>query len=141
MIDDSADLEAAVEFIQTTLYNCQQSKESAWLFNSKLQDSRAEVPISRQVSGRLHHFVVDRTFIDENGVRWIIDYKTTKPELGVTVEEFVQQQVELHAPQLTTYRRLFEQMESRPVRTAVLFTSLPKLVEIDCQRLTDQHHQ
>ena len=130
LIAEPGDLDEAIDFIETTLTTCQQSSESAWLFDRKLQDSQAELAISKLVSGHLYQFVLDRTFIDHEGVRWIVDYKTAVPDSSLTIEEFVDQQCQLHAGQLATYRQLFEEMESRPVRTALLLTSLPRLVEL-----------
>jgi hypothetical protein len=74
-------------------------------------------------------YIIDRTFIDQEGVRWIIDYKTGAPKDG-NETEFVERQSILHAPQLIQYKELFGKLESRQIRTALLFTSIPKLVEI-----------
>lgn len=127
---DSRVLSDTLGFIQSSLEKCLTDSESAWLFDPGLQDSRTEAPVSRSIAGRLQHFVIDRTFIDGQGTRWIIDYKTTSPEPDADVGEFIAQQCQLHAAQLKAYRKLFEQMESRTTRTALLFTSLPKLVEV-----------
>jgi ATP-dependent exoDNAse (exonuclease V) beta subunit len=123
-------LSDTLAFIQTSLESCLADSETAWLFDPGLQDSRTEAPVSRLVAGRLQHFVIDRTFVDGEGTRWIVDYKTTSPEPDIEVEEFIVQQCQLHSVQLATYRSLFEQIESRTIRTALLFTSLPKLVEV-----------
>jgi len=127
---DSKAIDEALRFIQTTLEKCLADKQTAWLFKPDLQDSRAEAAISRSIAGRLQHFTVDRTFIDKEGVRWIVDYKTTSPEGSSDIEAFIEQQCQLHTDQLANYRKLFEQIESRPIRTALLFTDLPRLVEI-----------
>ena len=44
--------------------------------------TRCELPITGLIGGKLYETVIDRTFVDENGVRWIIDYKTSSHEGG-----------------------------------------------------------
>lgn len=127
---DPISLDAAIQFIEKTLDKCLSDSTIAWLFDPNLQDSRTEAALTSAVGGRLRHFVVDRTFIDNEGVRWIIDYKTSTADQQSDIESFITQQCQLHTEQLINYRRLFENMESRPIRTALLFTDLPRLVEI-----------
>jgi ATP-dependent exoDNAse (exonuclease V) beta subunit len=77
----------------------------------------------------VHTHVIDRTFIDSNGVRWIIDYKSSQPLGKQSLESFLAEQVALYSGQLSRYRSLFENEDNTGVKTALLFTSLPKLVE------------
>ena len=80
-------------------------------------------------NGYVQTHVVDRTFIDKEGVRWIIDYKSSEPPPHQTMEDFIGEQIELYSGQLNRYRRLFSDEENRGVKTALLFTSIQKLVE------------
>ena len=56
--------------------------------------------------------MIDRTFIDENGVRWIIDYKTSAHE-GSDLENFLEQEKERYREQLERYARLMVQRDDR----------------------------
>jgi hypothetical protein len=47
------------------------------------------------------------------------------------LESFLAEQVALHSGQLSRYRSLFENEENKGVKTALLFTSVPRLVECD----------
>lgn len=123
-------LDEAVSQVEETVMRCLNDAACAWVFDGNLRDSATELAISRTAGGRLFNAVVDRTFVDERDVRWVIDYKTATPEPGVPAERFIAQQIELHRTQLTRYRSLFEELENRPVRTALLLTALPRLVEI-----------
>ena len=40
--------------------------------------------------GRLRSVVIDRCFVDRDGVRWVVDYKTSAHE-GGGLEEFLDQ--------------------------------------------------
>jgi hypothetical protein len=69
--------------------------------------------------------IIDRTFID-NGVRWIIDYKS----LELNHDTNLQLTAEQYREQLETYANLFAN-EGLPVQTAILFLSLGKLIKIN----------
>ena len=120
----------ALAFIEESLASCRTSPQCAWLFNNALAASATELPVSRWHGGQLYQFVVDRTFIDSTGTRWIIDYKTAAPTAGVAEADFLDRQCRHYRPQLENYRRAFTEMESRPVKIALLFTAIPRLVEL-----------
>ena len=72
---------------------------------------------------------IDRTFVDDDGVRWIVDYKTAFHE-GAGVEEFLGGQVESYRAQLERYARLMRKWDARPVRAALYFPLLQEWREI-----------
>jgi len=51
--------------------------------------------------------VIDRTFVDEQGVRWIIDYKTSTHE-GGDVDAFLDNEQLRYRGQLERYARLLQ---------------------------------
>ena len=54
-----------------------------------MRKPRASCQIAGLIEGKLCEGVIDRTFIDEDGVRWIIDYKTSVHE-GAGLENFLE---------------------------------------------------
>ncbi len=50
---------------------------------------------------------IDRTFVDQDGTRWIIDYKTSRHE-EEDVDAFLDQQQERYKEQLEKYGALME---------------------------------
>ena len=46
--------------------------------------------------------VIDRSFVDAAGVRWIVDYKTSRHE-GAGLDEFLDREQERYRPQLERY--------------------------------------
>ena len=68
---------------------------------------------------------IDRTFVDADGVRWIIDYKSTT-HFEDDVVEFIDQQIEDRAykKQLERYARAFQQIESRKIKLGIYFPLL-----------------
>ncbi|HXP64024.1 MAG TPA: hypothetical protein VN815_01005, partial [Steroidobacteraceae bacterium] len=64
--------------------------------------------------------VFDRSFIDDTGVRWVIDYKTSQ-HLGGKLETFLDQEVERYRPQLERYGRLARRLGPEPVHLGLYF--------------------
>ena len=62
--------------------------------------------------------VVDRTFVDDDGRRWIVDYKTSSHE-GAGLDAFLDRERERYAAQLATYARLMG--GERPARLGLYF--------------------
>ena len=74
--------------------------------------------------------IIDRTYIDEGGVRWIIDYKTGE-RTGGNVEGFFKQEIERYRPQLESYEELIRlQGETRLIKKALYYPLHQRLIEI-----------
>jgi hypothetical protein len=86
-------------------------------------DEKSEWALTAEVDGELRRLVVDRSFIDEMGVRWIIDYKTGAHE-GGSLEEFLAEEERRYAPQLERYATVVSRMGAAPVRMALYFPML-----------------
>ncbi len=83
-------------------------------------EAGCEVSFTTHRNGLIQTHIIDRTFVD-NGVRWIVDYKTTQQEDKPDV-------LQNHAEQLQRYRSLFA--ETDDVRCAILFTASGRLVTV-----------
>ena len=70
------------------------------------------------VDGALVNAVIDRTFIDRNGTRWIIDYKSGY-HAGGNLDAFLESEAARYRGQLMLYQRLFEQMGETDIKTAL----------------------
>ncbi len=73
--------------------------------------------------------VLDRTFI-ENGIRWIIDYKTSSHG-GGDLEGFLENEANRYREQLHRYKKAMGLTETRPIKTALYFPLLDRLLEVD----------
>ena len=87
------------------------------------QDARCELPLTL-LQDQPRHFVIDRTFIDEQGTRWIVDYKTGEHLAGDRVA-FLDQEQARYREQLETYGRILYLLEDRPIRLALYFPMFP----------------
>jgi ATP-dependent helicase/nuclease subunit A len=123
---DADALNAALASVRTQLRNCIDDPDLHWLFATRHVDDACELALVSYVDGYRRDHIVDRTFIDANGTRWIIDYKSARPGEEQDIDEFLQQQSALYRQQLLDYAALFSE-DSRPLQLALLFTMLPAL--------------
>jgi len=74
---------------------------------------------------------IDRTFVDSDGTRWIIDYKTSRHE-EEDVDAFLDQQQERYKEQLEKYGALMKLHEDEPIRLGLYFPLLKGWREWKC---------
>ena len=91
-----------------------------WILERRLQEDLREHALSGYGQGEFSRVVFDRSFIDEAGVRWVIDYKTSQ-HLGGGLELFLDREVERYRGQLEHYGRLARRMGPQPVRLGLYF--------------------
>ena len=112
----------AVERVESALGRMLRDPKGRWILD-RHSEGECELPITGLVDGKLYETVIDRTFVDENGVRWIIDYKTGSHE-GGGLEKFLDDEQERYREQLERYARLMLQRDPRPIRLALYFPLL-----------------
>lgn len=127
---EAAALERAVERVVAVLQSAVDDGEGRWLLSGEHGERLNEFAVTVADGARFRHLVIDRAFIAADGVRWIIDYKTSSHE-GGDRDAFVRSEVERYAPQLRAYRQAFACLEQRRTNTALYFPLLRLLRTID----------
>lgn len=130
-LDSESELAEAVSMVRDAVARSIEDDIDSWIFDHSLKESSCEISISQKTAFGDRKFIVDRSFIDQDDTRWIIDYKTASPGVDQNLEDFISSQSEQHMQQLQNYKSLFEAMETRPVKIALFFTSIPRLVELN----------
>jgi ATP-dependent exoDNAse (exonuclease V) beta subunit len=103
--------------------------DGRWIVQA--HDSHAsELPLTGIVDDEIVHIVIDRTFVAD-GVRWIVDFKTSEPGEEIAINDFLDAEAVRYAPQLQRYAEIAAAMFQAPIRTALYFTAIPKFHEID----------
>ncbi len=119
--------EAIVDRASEAIENCLASTRGRWILEQN-EDSACEMAVTAIIDKQPVNLVLDRTFVD-NGVRWIIDYKTSVHS-GGDLEGFLQNESDRYRDQLTRYRQAIAITETRPIKTALYFPLLDRLVEV-----------
>ncbi len=94
-----------------------------WILCSAHREAASERALSGLAEGRLRSIVIDRSFIDAEGVRWVIDFKTSVHE-GAGLEEFLDSEVQRYRGQLAAYAALARGLGAQPVRAGLYFPLL-----------------
>jgi ATP-dependent helicase/nuclease subunit A len=116
-------LDAATARAAAAIRNTLEDTRGRWLLEQAHADARSEHELSAWIDDRLVAGTLDRTFVDEHGVRWIVDFKTGVHE-GGSVERFLDEEVERYRPQLERYARLMRRIDRRPLRVGIYFPLL-----------------
>ena len=117
------DLVEATNNVETALIRLIKDDRGKWLFSAEHVDQHNEYEVSGIYQGRIINIKIDRTFVDKEGTRWIVDYKTS-PHRGHDLEAFLDQEQERHCPQLEKYGTLVQGMDGRPVKLGLYFPLL-----------------
>ena len=117
-----ADLAEAAKHVENGLLRTLRDPRGRWILKRHSEDE-CELPMTGLVDGKLYEAIIDRTFVDETGVRWIIDYKTGAHE-GGDLDTFLENEKTRYTEQLERYARLLFQQDGRPIRCALYFPLL-----------------
>jgi ATP-dependent helicase/nuclease subunit A len=117
------DLQRAAAVVLEALTRAVSSDRGRWIFAPEHSESRSEWALTGIAGGRLTNVVIDRSFIDANGTRWVIDFKTSRHE-GGGLDAFLEQEMDRYRPQLETYVALARGMGTAPVRAGLYFPLL-----------------
>jgi ATP-dependent helicase/nuclease subunit A len=92
-----------------------------WIL-SRHDDDRREYELTGRAADQTIRVIVDCTFID-NGVRWVVDFKTSSHQ-GGSVDAFIDNEVERYRAQLERYASLLRLLGPEPVRLGLYFPLL-----------------
>lgn len=125
----AAEMQEAVDRVEAALVQALSDDRGKWILrshsNAVCEYSRCGVFDGQVVSAR-----IDRTFVDDQGTRWVIDYKSSSHE-GAGIDAFLDNERERYREQMVRYRSLFGLLENRPVRTALYFPLLNAWRELE----------
>lgn len=130
------ELDEALRRTKHSLANAIGNPQLRWALGSQFVESQTEQPLTAlEEGGLVTNHIIDRTFVDNAGVRWIVDYKTSiypgKVDDKKALGEFIQQQVEYYQPQLERYGRLFAELENSPQKWVLYFSYIDQWVELN----------
>ncbi len=123
-------LELAQAGVEQALGTTLQDPAGRWLLRGDHLEARSEWVLTSMdtATGRPADLVIDRSFIDaQTGIRWLVDYKTSRPEPAEPIEAFLVRQAQIHREQLLRYRQALGEITAEPLRCALYFTALGRL--------------
>ena len=118
-----SELEVATGLVRQALVNTLEDERGRWILDPGHREAHNEFMVSGLHRGRPVKAILDRTFVDTDGMRWIIDYKTSRHE-GADRDAFLQRELERYAEPLARYRSLLTALHPQPVTAALYFPLL-----------------
>ena len=94
-----------------------------WLFDPGHRDAHSEYALTGMRDGTPVHVVLDRSFVDAEGVRWIVDFKLSQHQ-GAGREAFLDSEQERYRPQLDAYAEVVRGLGPQPIRLGLYFPLL-----------------
>lgn len=119
MNGNNEEIECAVKRIILALTSAINDERGQWILGTQ-QHAQNELRITSIINNRFMSSVIDRTFCDSTGIRWIIDYKTSSHE-GSNIQDFLDREQIRYAHQLNHYAKLMQKMDSRPIKLGIYF--------------------
>lgn len=126
------EMDSAIARVEKAISQCLADSRGRWIFDAH-SEAQNELAISGIAGGQVVEARIDRTFVDERGVRWIIDYKSTSHRGGGT-KAFLEEQLQRHTAQLNRYAAIFAPREERPIKLGLYFPLLGEWREWDAPR-------
>jgi ATP-dependent exoDNAse (exonuclease V) beta subunit len=98
-------------------------EKGRWLMQPHV-GARSEYSVTSLREGVPVHAVIDRTFVDEEGVRWIVDFKTGS-HAGSDRELFLDREQERYRGQLEGYAEIMARLDpGKPIKLGLYFPLL-----------------
>ena len=119
---DEDELEVSASRVVEALCAVLEDPRGRWLLEGRAI-SESELPMTLVGQECLEHVRIDRTFVDDDGLRWIIDFKTSTHE-GGELEAFLESEVERYEDQLARYASAIARIDERPIRVGLYFPLL-----------------
>jgi ATP-dependent helicase/nuclease subunit A len=98
-----------------------------WILDAH-EEARSEFALAGVVDGTVQRIAVDRTFVDESGTRWVIDFKTAV-HAGGDIDAFIGNERRRYEQQLERYASLIARLDGRPARVGLYFPLLTRWCE------------
>ncbi len=100
-----------------------------WILQPQ-REAQSEFPLSAVLDNQVINLVLDRTFVDDAGTRWIIDFKTAEMTNN-NLDKFLQDQQKKYLPQMNKYADAMRLLDTRVIRMGLYFPALPAWIELN----------
>lgn len=120
----ASNLTEAIQISHRMIENCIHDVRGKWILHDHL-DAHSEYAISTIIDNEIKNFIIDRTFVDDENVRWIIDFKTSTFTTG-QLDTFLESEYEKYKGKMQSYYQAFQQkQENRAIHLGLYFPAIP----------------
>jgi ATP-dependent helicase/nuclease subunit A len=119
----AGELAPALANAALALENTLRDERGLWILQSHA-DSQTEFAVTVVIVGCAQQVKIDKTFVDDQGKRWIIDFKTT-PFFGNDLEIFLASEQQKHSEQMRHYYQAMHALDEKPIHLGLYFPLIP----------------
>ena len=119
-----SEVAAAVEQVLSAITATIADSRGRWLFDPGHTEAYSEYALTGLHEDKFVHLVLDRTFVDPEDIRWIVDFKLSRHE-GADAEAFLNREQERYRTQLEIYAQVMREIDPRPIRVGLYFPLVP----------------
>lgn len=117
-----------IEKIQRVLEIAAGSSDGKFILDNSIHsEANSEIAYLVKSGTEVERRIIDRTFVDSDNVRWIVDYKSSSPSDNESKVDFLSGEVTKYRSQLRKYKEIFLG-EGRAIKTALYFPVLGEMV-------------
>jgi ATP-dependent exoDNAse (exonuclease V) beta subunit len=120
---DEPHLDEALIRVRRTIAAFAASEIAGRLLDPSSAEAVSELALTAVIDGAVQSLRIDRSFVDAEGVRWIVDWKTSSHE-GGDPGAFLDNELQRYAPQLRAYAQAMHAIDPRPQRVGLYFPLL-----------------
>jgi ATP-dependent helicase/nuclease subunit A len=126
-------LDMAAAAVTESINTCLADTHGRWILDAAHPEAHSEWQLTcLSMEGRSRDLVIDRSFLDSSsGVRWLVDYKNSRPGEGETLANFLAREEGSYSEQLLGYRNALRDYSPTALRCALYFTALGHLHHIE----------
>ncbi len=123
-ITSAEEIDTAINRIEQILSKLATDSRAQWLFSVQHQAIEKEWALTGVHQGAIRHVVLDRSFVDKQGTRWIVDFKTGHHE-GGDAEQFLNEEKARYEDQLDRYAHIVNALEpGQSIRCGLYFPAM-----------------
>jgi ATP-dependent helicase/nuclease subunit A len=119
----ASDLTQAINTIHQAVKNALQDERGKWILEPHI-DAQSELALTAMIDNEVKNLIIDRTFVDTDGTRWIVDYKTSFYD-GENLEKFLAAEQREYFDKMLQYYQAIKQYDQRPIRLGLYFPLIP----------------
>ena len=112
------ELDQTAQRVEKAVSRTLASERGRWIL-AQHDEARSEIAVAASADGKVLSGRIDRTFVDQDGTRWVIDFKTSWHD-GGGLARFLDEKQRRYGAQMERYGRLFGALGAR-VRLGLYF--------------------
>jgi len=128
------ELEALLNQSIAIIQNMLNSQKGRWILNSQHQKIKNEWSLTQRITKeskvQFENYYIDRSFIDENNIRWIIDYKTGDHQ-GSDLKQFLKNEKLRYFDKMQKYAELVSHLENNHIKIGLYYPALDEFISWD----------